>query len=261
MVLAQVGYAFLYFITETSFNHGMSPFLYVTYRHIVAAVIMFPFAFFLERFNEACNMMGVDPFRWKKNWMLSTLSSLSPWFSCSRTSSLPLSAPVSLLSQVSHSSSSSLFVSSLITISHQSRSRAFPALVVVNSRSSRSRDWSSSSLPISSPSHTQSRAFVAIVVLVAAPAEAAGPGADFRCCLLASTFAISFLRTTRSWSPICTKATEHRSAFNKYNIKACAFESNEKICQQNLPAKVKVAKAPKRLKIPHVHCCNKGKQL
>ncbi|XLU31206.1 hypothetical protein S245_067272 [Arachis hypogaea] len=171
MVLAQVGYAFLYFITETSFNHGMSPFLYVTYRHIVAAVIMFPFAFFLE--------------------------------SCSRTSSLPLSAPVSLLSQVSHSSSSSLFVSSLITISHQSRSRAFPALVVVNSRSSRSRDWSSSSLPISSPSHTQSRAFVAIVVLVAAPAEAAGPGADFRCCLLASTFAISFLRTTRSWSPIC----------------------------------------------------------
>ncbi|XP_052114072.1 uncharacterized protein LOC110278394 [Arachis duranensis] len=42
---------------------------------------------------------------------------------------------------------------------------------------------------------------------------------------------------------------------------ACAFESNEKICQQNLPAKVKVAKAPNRLKIPHVHCCNTSKQL
>ncbi|MED6131587.1 hypothetical protein PIB30_011190 [Stylosanthes scabra] len=51
MVLAQVGYASLYFITEASFNHGMSPFLYVTYRHIVAAVVMFPFAYFLER-NE-----------------------------------------------------------------------------------------------------------------------------------------------------------------------------------------------------------------
>ncbi|RYR15987.1 hypothetical protein Ahy_B04g072968 [Arachis hypogaea] len=51
MVLVQVGYAFLYFITEASFNHGMSPFLYVTYRHIVAGVVMFPFAFFLER-NE-----------------------------------------------------------------------------------------------------------------------------------------------------------------------------------------------------------------
>ncbi|XP_020972909.1 uncharacterized protein LOC110269426 [Arachis ipaensis] len=42
---------------------------------------------------------------------------------------------------------------------------------------------------------------------------------------------------------------------------ACAFESNEKICQRNLPTKVKVAAAPKRLKIPHVHYCNTGKQL
>ena len=50
MVLVQVGYALLYFITEASFNHGMSPFLYVTYRHIVAAVVMFPFAYFLERY-------------------------------------------------------------------------------------------------------------------------------------------------------------------------------------------------------------------
>ncbi|KAG4983742.1 hypothetical protein JHK87_028491 [Glycine soja] len=49
MVLVQVGYTFLYFITEASFNHGMSPHVYVTYRHIVAAVVMFPFAYFLER--------------------------------------------------------------------------------------------------------------------------------------------------------------------------------------------------------------------
>ncbi|KAL4316486.1 hypothetical protein AHAS_Ahas15G0289900 [Arachis hypogaea] len=48
----------------------------------------------------------------------------------------------------------------------QSPSRAF--LVVVGSRSSRSRDWSSLSLPVSSLSHTQSRAFVAFVALVAA---------------------------------------------------------------------------------------------
>ncbi|QHO17312.1 uncharacterized protein DS421_10g311100 [Arachis hypogaea] len=85
-----------------------------------------------------------------------------------RTSSLPLSAPVSLLSLKSHTSLSSLFVSSLITISHQSRSCTFPALVGGGGRSSRSQDWSSSSLPVSSPSHTQSCAFVAIVVLVAA---------------------------------------------------------------------------------------------
>ncbi|XP_027367282.1 WAT1-related protein At5g07050-like [Abrus precatorius] len=49
MVLAQVGYTLLYFITETSFNHGMNPYVYVTYRHVVAGVVMFPFAYFLER--------------------------------------------------------------------------------------------------------------------------------------------------------------------------------------------------------------------
>ncbi|KEH42713.1 putative EamA domain-containing protein [Medicago truncatula] len=49
MVLAQVGYTFLYFISEASFNHGMSPYVYVTYRHIFAGVVMLPFAYFLER--------------------------------------------------------------------------------------------------------------------------------------------------------------------------------------------------------------------
>ncbi|KAM3708205.1 hypothetical protein ACJW31_02G080100 [Castanea mollissima] len=49
MVLAQIGYTFLYFITEASFNHGMNPHVYITYRHIVAGVVMFPFAYFLER--------------------------------------------------------------------------------------------------------------------------------------------------------------------------------------------------------------------
>ncbi|KAL4357390.1 hypothetical protein HN51_028687 [Arachis hypogaea] len=49
MFLAQVGCALVYFITEASFNHGMSPFLYVTYRYFVAALVMFPFAYFLER--------------------------------------------------------------------------------------------------------------------------------------------------------------------------------------------------------------------
>ncbi|XP_024636479.1 WAT1-related protein At5g07050 isoform X3 [Medicago truncatula] len=51
MLLTQVGYTLIYFITEASFNHGMSPYVYVTYRHIVAGVVMFPFAYFLERFE------------------------------------------------------------------------------------------------------------------------------------------------------------------------------------------------------------------
>ncbi|KAJ9154180.1 hypothetical protein P3X46_027543 [Hevea brasiliensis] len=49
MVLAQIGYTFLYFITEASFEHGMNPHVYITYRHIVAGVVMLPFAYFLER--------------------------------------------------------------------------------------------------------------------------------------------------------------------------------------------------------------------
>jgi len=50
MVLTQVGYTFGYFITETSFNHGLNPYVYVTYRNVVAGVVMFPFAYFLERY-------------------------------------------------------------------------------------------------------------------------------------------------------------------------------------------------------------------
>lgn len=50
MALAQFGYTFLYFITEASFNHGMNPHVYITYRHIVGGLVTFPFAYFLERY-------------------------------------------------------------------------------------------------------------------------------------------------------------------------------------------------------------------
>uniref|UniRef100_A0A803M7R8 WAT1-related protein n=1 Tax=Chenopodium quinoa TaxID=63459 RepID=A0A803M7R8_CHEQI len=49
MVLVQLASAFLYFITEAAFNHGMNPHVYVTYRHIVGCIAVFPFAYFLER--------------------------------------------------------------------------------------------------------------------------------------------------------------------------------------------------------------------
>ncbi|XP_016650687.1 PREDICTED: WAT1-related protein At1g44800-like [Prunus mume] len=49
MVLTQIGYTFLYFITAVSFDHGMNPHVFVTYRHIVGGLVMFPFAYFLER--------------------------------------------------------------------------------------------------------------------------------------------------------------------------------------------------------------------
>ncbi|CAL9038188.1 unnamed protein product [Musa banksii] len=49
MTMAQIGYTILYFITEASFNQGLNPHVYITYRHIVGALVMWPFAYFLER--------------------------------------------------------------------------------------------------------------------------------------------------------------------------------------------------------------------
>ncbi|KAL3648791.1 hypothetical protein CASFOL_005194 [Castilleja foliolosa] len=49
MIMAQIGYTFLYIITEASFNHGMDPFVYVTYRLVVSTLVTFPFAYFIER--------------------------------------------------------------------------------------------------------------------------------------------------------------------------------------------------------------------
>ncbi|KAK9083424.1 hypothetical protein Scep_029895 [Stephania cephalantha] len=49
MVFTQIGYTFLYFITEASFNNGMNPHVHLTYRHIVSGLVMLPFAYVLER--------------------------------------------------------------------------------------------------------------------------------------------------------------------------------------------------------------------
>lgn len=49
MTVAQIGYTILYFITEASFNQGLNPYVYITYRHIVSTLVMWPFAYFLER--------------------------------------------------------------------------------------------------------------------------------------------------------------------------------------------------------------------
>ncbi|KAK4266122.1 hypothetical protein QN277_027090 [Acacia crassicarpa] len=49
MILVQLGYSILYFITEASFIHGLNPYVYVTYRCTVAGLALLPFAYFLER--------------------------------------------------------------------------------------------------------------------------------------------------------------------------------------------------------------------
>lgn len=60
MVLAQIGYTFMYIITEASFNHGMNPSVYVTYRHIVAGLVTLPFAYFMERYISDKSIPGIS---------------------------------------------------------------------------------------------------------------------------------------------------------------------------------------------------------
>nr|ACU23200.1 unknown [Glycine max] len=49
MMSLQFGYSGMYIITMVSFKHGMSHWVLSVYRHIVATLIMAPFAFVLER--------------------------------------------------------------------------------------------------------------------------------------------------------------------------------------------------------------------
>ncbi|KAG6478677.1 WAT1-related protein At2g39510-like [Zingiber officinale] len=49
MTIVQIGYTILYFVTEASFNRGLNPHIYITYRHLVSTLVMWPLAYFLER--------------------------------------------------------------------------------------------------------------------------------------------------------------------------------------------------------------------
>lgn len=48
MVLIHVGYMIMYLITDAAFSHGMNPHIFVTYRHVLGGLVMFPFAYFLK---------------------------------------------------------------------------------------------------------------------------------------------------------------------------------------------------------------------
>ena len=49
MILGQILSTVVYFITEAAFKQGLNPHVYVTYRLSVAGLVMFPFAYFLEK--------------------------------------------------------------------------------------------------------------------------------------------------------------------------------------------------------------------
>uniref|UniRef100_K4AIX6 WAT1-related protein n=1 Tax=Setaria italica TaxID=4555 RepID=K4AIX6_SETIT len=42
MTLVQLCYTILYFITEAAFNRGLNPYVYVTYRHLLVGVLLWP---------------------------------------------------------------------------------------------------------------------------------------------------------------------------------------------------------------------------
>ncbi|XP_051230896.1 WAT1-related protein At2g39510-like [Lolium perenne] len=49
MILVQLSYTFMYFFTEAAFNRGLNPYVYVTYRHLLVAVVLWPFAYYHEK--------------------------------------------------------------------------------------------------------------------------------------------------------------------------------------------------------------------
>lgn len=50
IISLQFGYAGMYIITMVSLKHGMSHYVLAVYRHVVATIVLAPFAFVLERF-------------------------------------------------------------------------------------------------------------------------------------------------------------------------------------------------------------------
>lgn len=50
MMTVQVGFAGLNIVSKLAMDSGMSPFVMITYRNIVATVFLAPLAFLLERY-------------------------------------------------------------------------------------------------------------------------------------------------------------------------------------------------------------------
>uniref|UniRef100_A0ACD5TUN6 Uncharacterized protein n=1 Tax=Avena sativa TaxID=4498 RepID=A0ACD5TUN6_AVESA len=49
MIMVQLCYTLMYFVTEAAFNQGLNPYVYVTYRHLLVAVMLWPFAYYHEK--------------------------------------------------------------------------------------------------------------------------------------------------------------------------------------------------------------------
>lgn len=49
MALVQLCFALLYFFTEAAFDRGLNPYVYVTYRYLLVACVLWPFAYYYEK--------------------------------------------------------------------------------------------------------------------------------------------------------------------------------------------------------------------
>lgn len=56
----QFGYSGMYIITMVSFKHGMSHWILSVYRHVVAAIIIVPFALVLERYISLSHSLSLS---------------------------------------------------------------------------------------------------------------------------------------------------------------------------------------------------------
>ncbi|KAI4995137.1 hypothetical protein ZWY2020_035040 [Hordeum vulgare] len=63
MIMVQLCYTLMYFVTEAAFNRGLNPYVYVTYRHLLVAVLLWPFAYY----REVTSLVKLRP---KMTWML-----------------------------------------------------------------------------------------------------------------------------------------------------------------------------------------------
>ena len=54
MISLQFGYAGMYIVTMLCFKKGMNHYVLAVYRHVVATIVIAPFAFVLERFENCC---------------------------------------------------------------------------------------------------------------------------------------------------------------------------------------------------------------
>ncbi|KAG6474622.1 hypothetical protein ZIOFF_068560 [Zingiber officinale] len=62
MLLLQFGYAGFHVVSRTALNMGTSKLVYSVYRNIIALILLFPFAYFLEKItaNQGFYLLGLD---------------------------------------------------------------------------------------------------------------------------------------------------------------------------------------------------------